>query len=554
MSNLGFHTDNNFEYGDEFGRIAGTVKNGTKHLAAITSIMNPNDLGKAAPAINAAVNQALRFHNVETNMSGTDQGQFAAQQNVTTVLNAIKPALSLYPNARWAYFRNEIGDWTKADFYALEMKLWIEGLAALGYYGGICCWSFGTPSYELWPKFDTALAAANANGAAVLLHEYGVLTMKSQYDAAQGRGHHCLRYRNVWAQNNYPARFPKLMWWVTETGLDKDVNTGVGGGWKESDVTADKYLADLYWYDSEISRDGVSATVYQWGTEPKWAMYDIQGQVVDNLLAHVSGSMPNLKAGGTPQTPPGPIEIPPTPPARVNLLSNGDFQGGEYAVAGNPNQQHVPVYWTPLHSNDQVEFERDPHHVLPGRTQSARVYESYLKEEKGLWQNGALEVGARYRLSVVAWGWCTTDPVPFTPSDSPATLHARIDGVDLVTNNTLDEWVTLIGEFVATGTQAKVTASIKPQYPVTRTDIFIGDVYLEKVADAPGTPVPPTKPTPPYEGTTTRALNARLGVTDTGYFLKELPTGTSVKVIGYSSDGKRTIVETSILADGIKPK
>lgn len=251
--------------------------------------------------------------------------------------------------------------------------------------------------------------------------------------------------------------------------------------------------------------------------------------------------------GGTP-----PVDPPPTNQPGPNLIVNPDFTGGTYAVPGNPNQQQVPNGWGARNATDHVEIEYDPHFNPP----AARVWEAWENKEVGLRQSVSVEAGATYRITMIAAGWCTTDPSsPFAPSDSDAELRLTVNGSVVAVfpfgaGRMPDDFASVTTDVVASGATLTVGAAIKPVWAVTRTDIRIDSVSLQKIAG--GTPPVPPPPQAPYDGITTGKLNARLGKSDSGQLVGIIPTGSTVKVL--DDDGARATIQVSILREYIKPK
>lgn len=303
MSNLGFHFDANQEHGGQFEKLLALPPG---HLAAVTVIVNPNDPGKAAAAINSAAVRVLRLSWMEDAMSGSDGMGEDPVANAKRAVEYVKPFLGIYPGAYWQWYRNEIADWSKVEFYVTEMIAWCEALHALGALASIGGFSFGTPDYPVWPKLEPAMAVADM----INLHEYGVYSMYSALDPDRTAGHHCLRYRKVWKLNNYWQRFPNLRIHIGECGLDEAGDgSGQGGPWRRLNVQPSDYLRQLNWYDGEISTDGVTGTVYLWDASAGWEEYDVDGEIADTLLERIAASFPNLKQSA----PPAP-EPPPLPP------------------------------------------------------------------------------------------------------------------------------------------------------------------------------------------------------------------------------------------------
>jgi len=309
MAKLGFHIDLSNEYSNQLDTIA-SVK-----PAVVVALLNPNEPGKYTAQLSQVPTLLIRHFQGEMAMSGSDVGDFNPAANVAKAIRLYEPYLAVFPRAYWVYFRNEIGDWSKVDQYVAEMNLWQNSLAALGYRAAVGNFSFGTPDYPVWPKLAALLSETQRLGNCLNIHEYGVHTMKSLYNAQTQDGDHCLRYRKVWGLNSYASRYPNLKIVVGETGLDYGP-AGTGGPYKTIGKSPAAYVEELKWYDSEISRDNggsrpnvLGAAIYQWGRDPRWEAYDIQGGVANAIVAHI-------RSGVTPVQPeicPRPRLTPPLP-------------------------------------------------------------------------------------------------------------------------------------------------------------------------------------------------------------------------------------------------
>ncbi len=215
------------------------------------------------------------------------------------------------------------------------------------------------------------------------------------------------------------------------------------------------------------------------------------------------------------------------PPVTSTLIKNGNFSQGEYAVSGNPNQQHVPVSWTPINTDDHVEFEYDPHHVKPGGVKSARIYEAYTNKEIGIYQDFVGTPGATYRFEADVFAWCTTNPVALSPSNAQSIMYLRAN--DRFFDSYIQDRFAKLLVDVAAPADGKIRLSIgiKPTYAVARTDMFIADtVKLTKIAD------PTTVPTP-TQGAVISGGNYNLRsspeVKD-GNILAVLPNGKPIRI------------------------
>ncbi len=344
MSNLGFHIDASREFSGQFDLIADAKP------VALTAIFNKNEPAKSAGAINACRFAVVRWMDMEAAISGSDKPGALPAANMQRAFDMLRPFLGAYPNAYWMYPRNEIGDWSLSDLYNAEMIEWINLCVAAGVKAAVGGFSFGTPDYPYWPQFAGMLRRAVETGNLLNLHEYGVMDMRvSGFDAIKNERHHCLRYRTVWKR--FPS-LPRPQIFIGETGLDVDVNTGQGGPWRAVGTTPEQYLDQLIWYDTEISKDGVIATVFKWSAVDD--DFNIgrrrgdQKHVAFELLGRIKATTPNLK-------PIPPVVTLPPVPAPEPAPAPGDYEttavinirtgpGMIYAIAGTIRATvHVPI-------------------------------------------------------------------------------------------------------------------------------------------------------------------------------------------------------------------
>jgi hypothetical protein len=161
---------------------------------------------------------------------------------------------------------------------------------------GLKCaaFSFSTanPDLSYWPMLADGARACDY----LALHEYDYPRMDTR------AGDFCLRYRRSYAALPADARRPIL---ITECGIDDGQNQG----WMQY-ATADDYLAQLAWYDSELMKDDYVAGASIFTIDGKdWRYFDvlhIVGRIGDYIAAHP-----------TPTPPPPP---PPTPPTIASVV------------------------------------------------------------------------------------------------------------------------------------------------------------------------------------------------------------------------------------------
>lgn len=300
-SRLGFHGDMNNEYGDQIAKIAAC------RPALLVVLINPNEPGKAAPAINAARVSVIRHYPAEQTMRDTEA--LRPTDNAARYWQMIKPIVALYPNAYFAYWRNEVGDDALLHYHRDEMIAWIQVAEAEGFKVAVGNFSVGVPDFPKWASvLSPLMAKIHAVGperAVLNLHEYGFgdMTTNAEYLA--------LRHRKVWAENSYASRYSRVKVVIGETGLDRDDKSGKFGPYKAIGVSNQAYYNMLQDYDAELAKDPqvLGAAVYQWGREAAWSQYDIGGPVADSLVSYIqrSGTVPEPAPAPQPEPTPEPV-------------------------------------------------------------------------------------------------------------------------------------------------------------------------------------------------------------------------------------------------------
>ncbi|MGB8647481.1 MAG: hypothetical protein WCF84_19770 [Anaerolineae bacterium] len=118
--------------------------------------------------------------------------------------------------------------------------------------------SAGNPDLSYWPYLVDGARACDY----LALHEYDHPRMDTN------AGQMCLRYRKVRALLPQDAWRPIL---ITECGIDD----GTNHGWKTY-ASADSYISQLAWYDSELSKDDyvIGATIFTIDGKD-WADFDL---------------------------------------------------------------------------------------------------------------------------------------------------------------------------------------------------------------------------------------------------------------------------------------
>jgi hypothetical protein len=331
---LGFGVDWNNEYGDQIGKIAAC------RPALLVSLVNPNEPGKAAPAINSARVSVIRHYPAEQAMRGTETNK--PIDNTARYWQMIKSIVALYPDSYFAYWRNEVGDDALLPYHRDEMLAWIQVAEAEGFKVAVGNFSVGVPDFGRWATTLSPLMAklhiAGPERAVLNLHEYGFGDMTNQAEFL------ALRHRKIWRDNGYDSRYGRIKVVIGETGLDRDSRTGQFGPYKQIGVSNQQYYDMLKGYDAELAKDGqvLGAAVFQWGRDPQWEAYDIQGPVADSLVGYIQ------LAGTQPPIIPPPVVLPPAPPPpwippqiagtyQVNSLSGLRIRTGpgtDYAIAG----------------------------------------------------------------------------------------------------------------------------------------------------------------------------------------------------------------------------
>lgn len=147
----------------------------------------------------------------------------------------------------------------------------------------VAAYSFATGNpaqLDLWSYLLDGLRASDL----LSLHEYAAPSMRD------GESWLCLRYRRVYASLPPDCRKPLV---ITECGIDGGPIGKTMQGWQElSD--ADRYLADLAWYDAEISKDGyvVGATPYCMGATGMWRSFEILNTPLESRYLDYLSSRP----------------------------------------------------------------------------------------------------------------------------------------------------------------------------------------------------------------------------------------------------------------------
>lgn len=328
-SKLGFHVDWNNEYGDQIAKIVSC------NPALLVSLINPNEPGKAAPAINAARVSIIRHYQAEQAMNGTEGN--SPTDNAAHYWQMIKPIVALYPNSYFAYWRNEVGDDGLLPYHRDEMIAWIQVAEAEGFRVAVGNFSVGVPDFPRWSALlNPLMAKLHAVGpdrALLNLHEYGFGDMTTDADSL------ALRHRRVWVENGYASRYGRVRVVIGETGLDTDTRTGRFGPYKAIGVSNQHYYEMLKGYDAELAQDSqvLGAAVYQWGRDPNWEAYDIGGPVTDSLVSYIqrSGTMPAPQ----PSPAPPPVWVPPQTAGMYQVMNAANLNirtgaGTNYAIAG----------------------------------------------------------------------------------------------------------------------------------------------------------------------------------------------------------------------------
>ena len=174
-------------------------------------------------------------------------------------------------------------------------RTWL--LAEAGFRSVVGNFAPGIPALENWEHFLPALQAAKVTGGLLGLHEWSAPALTSltawdpdHPDKEQGdEGWLTLRYRKIY-RRSLPTDLRDLPVIITECGIDGHVVSDIGyGGWREL-VTADEYLQQLVWYDSELQKDpyvlGACVGPYG-GGGASWDSYDIKGEMAAKLADYL---------------------------------------------------------------------------------------------------------------------------------------------------------------------------------------------------------------------------------------------------------------------------
>lgn len=148
-----------------------------------------------------------------------------------------------------------------------------EAMHAEGFKVAAYSFATGNPELDVWPLLLDGLRKSDY----LALHEYSAPSMR------WSEGWLCLRYRKVYDLLPVDCRKPLI---ITETGIDGGVRGQINVGW-QGFVSAEQYMADLAWYDSEISGDPyvIGATIYCSGTiDQTWKSFDILVPKMQDLL------------------------------------------------------------------------------------------------------------------------------------------------------------------------------------------------------------------------------------------------------------------------------
>lgn len=316
MSKLGFGIDANQEYSNQYEQIADAKPN------VVVVMINPADPFKAAGFLVDVPYVIVRYKTTnrgEDYMSGTDTEGADGRANSRRAIEHYAPLFNAFPKGYWAYYRNEIGDWSKFGLYVDEMIAWMELLAERGLKAAVGCFSVGTPDYPIWASADMArlLAAILKYGAVLLIHEYGLnCDVMGGVSPTTHDGDWFLRYRKVWTWNNFAMKYPNLRIVLGELGLDGDYKTGSGGAWKTCGLSPEAYFKQLVVADTEIMRDNggnrplvLGAAIFQWSDSSHWRPFDI-AQLAPMVLSRIKATR-----GDAPLPPPPTPPPPPPPPA-----------------------------------------------------------------------------------------------------------------------------------------------------------------------------------------------------------------------------------------------
>jgi hypothetical protein len=171
--------------------------------------------------------------------------------------------------------------------------------------------STGTPPEEWMDIFEPVLKTCDYLG----LHEYSAVAADIPDHSLFGgtymkngelRGWLTFKYRTLYAYlRDKGYRQPPLI--LTEYGMDR---------WRERGFMGIQYLDQLERVDAEFAKDSylVGATIFQLGfTDPRWAPFDIMGEVSEGLRDYIKRVGPTYWTG-VPAPQPTPIPVPtPTP-------------------------------------------------------------------------------------------------------------------------------------------------------------------------------------------------------------------------------------------------
>lgn len=163
-------------------------------------------------------------------------------------------------------------------------------------------WSVGVPDITDWEKGVMHEAIREAYGISV--HEYSAPTMNFPLGMdPDGSGWFTMRYRKWYPRLPDDCQKPL---YITECGIDSGAphwDAVKHGGW-QAFCSAEDYVAQLAWYDSQLQQDAYvkGACIYQWGSLDKtWDTYDFNNDLCTHLRNYIRSQQ-----GEQPPPPPPP--------------------------------------------------------------------------------------------------------------------------------------------------------------------------------------------------------------------------------------------------------
>jgi hypothetical protein len=203
-----------------------------------------------------------------------------------------------------------------------------------------------------------------------------------------------------------------------------------------------------------------------------------------------------------------------------NLLQNPGFEGNFFAWSGI-NEIQVAHGWTPFWWEQpdrdppffRPEYKRAVAATFPNRVLSGESAQQWFTFYASHWAGMHQQVfnvtpGRRYRFSIWAQVWSSSESNPPTVSVNPANPRLRVGidptgnwqaGADTVVwsgeapmHNHVDRWGEISVEAVAENNVITVFMRTNPDFANKHNDMYWDNASLVAIEPAPPTPLPPT--------------------------------------------------------------